>query len=712
VKDFLPQLIQFNIPFIFIVFVGALAFLGSFWLYRTTIPKINVSPKYILLGIRGIVFFLILLLFFAPRFIFTFKETSKPKVAVFLDNSKSMGFDENDQSRWQIALNSIKEVNDIIPENTDLFQYTFNTQVEEITGDVINVSDYATNFSSVINNIKNVKYDKVFIVSDGNSTDGIYNLSENWPFKTQIYTIGIGKTESGVDLSISNVVFDPISYLDKETEVEVQIRSKNIQKDYRTQLKLFDHSKVIKSQIINAGKGDVEQSVKFKFKSSQLGLNKFKVEIENIDNESNQLNNSYTFVQNVLKSKLRIGLLGGAPSYDTKFISFLLNQLDDVEVFTFIEQKNGQFYKGTEQKYLDSLDVVVFCGFPGPFTNSNTLNRIKSIISQKQVPIINILNQYTSQSGIESFSEYYPFIELPNKSRGSQVLINAPTGQNKHPILLLFDKQDLNNRFWSKVPPLDIYFSGGKLKSNAIEILSGIVGKQVVPIILGNESKTLRSMVLNGEGFWKWYFLFQDEKELLPGYSRLLNYMIRWVSDKAKIKPVVLETNNRVVNLGEKIIINGYIYDANFNPVYDGNLLVQAEWNNQEFNLESTNDSSGNYLIEFIPPGEGKYNINARGFKEDVELGIDRLEIEVVPIEKEFIRVEQNVDFLKRLAEMSDGYYVNSSNLDSLKDALLIEEEIKFSDRIYEVWYEPIILGLILLLITVEWIMRKRLGLV
>ena len=193
--------------------------------------------------------------------------------------------------------------------------------------------------------------------------------------------------------------------------------------------------------------------------------------------------------------------------------------------------------------------------------------------------------------------------------------------------------------------------------------------------------------------------------------SFLIN-LLRWANDRAKLKPVILKSEKNVVNLGEPVQLTGYIYDAAFQPVKDGDLIVNANWNQQEFSIEAVNDSTGNYLIEFVPPGEGKYTIKAKGFREGIELGNDQMEIEVIPIEKEFIHIDQNVDFLQKLAGMGNGFYVDASQIDSLASALNEPDRVILKDRVIDIWYHPVLLTLISLLISVEWILRKRLGLV
>jgi len=61
---------------------------------------------------------------------------------------------------------------------------------------------------------------------------------------------------------------------------------------------------------------------------------------------------------------------------------------------------------------------------------------------------------------------------------------------------------------------------------------------------------------------------------------------------------------------------------------------------------------------------------------------------------------------------MGNGFYVNASTIDSLKSALIEPDKVILKDHIIDIWYHPVLLTIIIVLISAEWIIRKRLGLV
>jgi len=322
------------------------------------------------------------------------------------------------------------------------------------------------------------------------------------------------------------------------------------------------------------------------------------------------------------------------------------------------------------------------------------------------------LTKHTDINKLQAFRDYLPFESVIRNRNALPVTVANPAEMSVNPILFLFDRQETLRRYWTKLPPVDVYFSLSRPKANSSVLLSDAGDSKTIPLLTLADKPRQRMVLFNGEGFWKWYFLLQNEDALLDGYAVLLNHLVRWGSDQSKIKTVALESRQTTTTPGNEINIRATLFDANYQPLKDGQLVVQALWNDQEFTLPVIPDSAGNFQINFLPPGEGKFVITARGFKDGIEMGSDRLEIEVIPTDKEFIRVSQNRDFLNRLALMGNGLYVDVADLDTLSQFLNVESELTFLERIFDIWYKPFLLIFILLLITMEWILRKRYNLV
>lgn len=712
-QQLFPELIRFNVPFIIILVLVFLASVASWWLYRRLNPPLARGSQYMLLSLRAMILFLVLLLFFSPRFIITFQSEKRPYLGIFTDNSASMAVRDNDRPRWQETMAVRQQFQEMLPSSARIRHFTFNSSVNEHKANAeLEVSEYATNFTVLLETIRKENFDKVIIISDGNHTEGSYPLTDRWPSMTNLYTVGIGNIETGIDVSIDNVRYESLNYVKKKSDIEVQISSRGLPKKERLQMRLFLDKRLINAQFVELEAGSYQYRVFFEYTPERIGLHRLRVEIDSLAGEKNWENNSYTFVQNILKSKIKVGLISGLPSYDSKFLNFLLSRNEDIELLTFTETPRQRAFDGSDDRHIDSLEVVILCGYPGSFSQPDQMNRLVNVLKTGNSSALIFLTKHTDISKLQTFRDYLPFERVVRNRDVLAVAVSNPAEMSVNPILFLFDRQENLRRYWNKLPPVDVHFSLSQPKTNTRTLLSAAGDSEPIPLLALADKPRQRMVLFNGEGFWKWYFLLQNEEELVDGYAILLNHLVRWGSDQSKIKPVALESRQATTTPGNEITIRATLFDANYQPLKDGQLVVQALWNEQEFTLQALPDSAGNFQINFLPPGEGKFVITARGFKDGIEIGSDRLEIEVIPTDKEFIRVSQNRDFLNRLAVMSNGLYVDAADLDSLRRFLSLEPEPMFLERIFDIWYKPFLLILILVLITMEWILRKRNNLV
>ena len=691
----MPEYISLNIPFIFILLIIVLALIISYYFYKKTVPEIKNPIRYLLLVLRAIVFTLLFLLLFSPKLSLTFMKNIMPKTAVYIDNSASMS-SEGRIDKVKALLEALKpSLND---NNIDF--YAFNSVVSPLNKDSLRAEGYETNFNAVFKNAKENKYSKILIISDGNNTE-----SENFSNPSiPVITLGVGKISGSTDIYIADVKYNAIARLKKKETIEVVIGNKNSQISKKINVKLFNGKKLLKNKIVQHITAGTEQSIYFNYTPLKTGLSRFTVVMDTLTDEENVKNNKRTFVQKIISKNRSIGLFVGIPDYDSKFMSLLLSRIDEFDVYKYIDKIN---YGNASEQALDSLDVLIFSNFPGPFTRTQTLNKLNNIITRKHPGVIIKQGENTDYKKLRIFDKLLPFKSTPKKIPTTEYSVLNSTD----PLLILYTESFLNNKFWQKLPPVNLQYLLRDFKPGAKNILYGLNGITKSPLISTYKKGRFRSVYFNGDGYWRWYFTLTQYADIESGYQKLLTNLVYWASNAAKLQRITLDTENgkRVFRLGEKIRLNINLYDADFEPITNGNIELGVIWNKQTFNVDVVNDSSGIYRAEFYPPGDGKYRLTTRGFSGGVEVGSAKLSLEVIPVEKEFLSASQNAAFLKTLAENSGGIYFNLPvNPDTLQKVMSVQSFTKINEKNIELWYKPIIVILIILIITLEWIIRRK----
>jgi len=708
----LPDLIQINIPFIVILLLAALGALFSYSQYKKTLPEISAPWRWGLALLRGLMVFLLLLAFFRPQITAFYHKQKKKQLAVFIDRSQSMTVQDDSLPRWRQEQLAVQQIRRFAAKNLAVSWYGFHSDVFRMNPDSLQPTLYGTNLLKVVKKINRLTPDAAIIMSDGNYTEGSYPAAGQWNAGVPLFTVGLGQARAEPDLFIREVSYKPVAYQGKPQTIVARIGSIALHKAFKGRVYLKANGKTVNSAALLIRPREVLQQVDLHYTPQKAGPLRLQVFIEPLHNEKNTVNNHYTGLQNILKGRLKVAVISGAVDYDSKFIHQLLNARNDIDCDLFVQVKNNRWIGGKAPRP-ENFDVLVFSNFPGPYSTPANVQMFLNLIETQRCGLLFVTGKYVNQRYLKLFKEYLPFRMLPQHVSGLATLQISPQEDTGDPLLQVFDSKNRIRQFWEKVPPLEIFYMGGQLNKEANTLLTALTVKKRVPILIRQQFPKLRSIVLNGAGFWKWHFLLQDAPELSGGYGNLLHLSVRWLSERQKLQQVVLQSVEKTHYLGRPVHLNVRLFDAAFKPLRDGRVTIEASWNKQKFYLDAGTaaDSNGVYHSSFIPPGEGRYTVTATGYRNNVLLGNDQLVFEVIPFEKELLETRQNIPLLREMASASGGRYVTVSGLDSLKEILNTTPQRIRVRKTLNLWDSIYLLMAILGLIFLEWTLRKFKGL-
>ena len=696
-----PAAVESNIPFLMLLGIALLAFGFAYWHYRSVTPQISNIKRRLLMGLRFITFASVLLLFIKPNITLIFQREIKPKVSVYVDNSLSMSIQDAAEKRWEQTGTVLKELNTL-----NLYgRWVFNSTIIPLTDSSFVVSKDATNFETLFRHIDQNKADNIIIISDGNVTEGSYPVKLQQHQDKKIFTIGVGNEKNNSDLFIGDVSYEPVIYKGIKQNITVKIGTKNLKKAFTASVKLMQKRTVLAIKSFRVDTLDAFHTIVFSNTPQSIGRIKFKVILENYKSDVNKQNNSFHFIQQVLKKKLQIAVFTGLPGYESKFLNQLLSTDQDFDCHFFPENKQGKFTDKKKFNFKKPFDVLVFQNFPGPFTRRETIIQLAEILKKRKSSLFLMLGEKTDLAKLNQILEFTPFEQLPKKIR-PKASLSFNSGNST--ILDLFKDPAANSQFWQQIPPIDILFAPGKLKSGSKILLSG----NSRPLIFSYCKPGFRNITFSGSGFWRWHFLMQSNSTLANGYKNLLKHSIRWLADRRNIKPVILKSDADKVVPGKVLHLSGFIYDADFKPVKDGQFQLQVKQGKEIIELNAVMDSSGRYSAEFVPAKDGTLQFTAKGFRFDRLYGQYQLKIEVAAAEKEFIHTGLSRRYLQQIAKESGAMYADAAQIDSLLQHIPQDISIQKEKQSIALWYNPFLLALILLCIISEWILRRRFGLI
>jgi len=709
----IPSYFQINISFFILLFVGILSGLFAYYQYRQTVPPISKFLRIFLGILRGSAIAFILLLLFAPEFTAIWQKAKSGKLVILIDKSASMGLVENNKNRLSRSLNISENLISRINNQVDISIFGFDTDTTQFKILTMDTSRLGTNIdkslSSIIEAKKNVT--DIVLITDGNFSLGDNPLYSEYINRINLFTIGIGDTLEVPDLMITEVKNNKIVYQDQPTQIQVFVMSRGI-KTERISLSMKRGNQILQAKDVQLNNEGRILPVEFEVNPDKVGLNQYDFYLETAPSEVITQNNKYTISMNVLKGKIKVGLISSKPGYDTKFLNQLLSDQDDVHLYTSVDLNKGKFYGDNPEKFIDSLDVSILHNYPSHSHSGSRAGQFINRLKSRRIPSLIILSEKVNNTQLASLRNIFPIksIRFSDQYIESQV---KPSAMEKFlPILSVFEDDDSEEKFWSSRPPIQFPFSNISFESPVKTLLqtsNPLNGSNLGhPVLTTRESRGNKSALILGSGFWRWHFLFSEDKDFKNSWQLILKNLIRWLDTGTVDKNVILTAAKHKYQVGDNIFLNTQVYDGSFNSVNDGLIRTTISGPSVLFEIESNFVENGRYEGDFVPLTPGRYLIKSEAWRNNITLGIDEIELVVTTVNREFLNTRQNHRFLKRLAEKTGGKYLDEKDAGEMINYLNLKPEIKSESLTVELWNRLPFLLIIVFLLSLEWFIRKR----
>ena len=194
-------------------------------------------------------------------------------------------------------------------------------------------------------------------------------------------------------------------------------------------------------------------------------------------------------------------------------------------------------------------------------------------------------------------------------------------------------------------------------------------------------------------------------------YDKLVENSVRWLINKEDSKRVRFSTNKEFYTNGEEVIVNAQVYTENFDPVENTEVRVDFRRDGFTMNRILRSIGEGRYetRLEILEPGEYAFSGEAR-YHERM-LGSDNGSFTIGVFSVEMLKTTADSILLAQMSEASRGRYYKQGEIRGILNELN-NETITITDQhnIY-IWNELWLLVLVIALLSLEWLFRKRWGL-
>ena len=663
---------------------------GLFYAYVFYNKQAKSRLKYLLFGLRSILVAFICFLLMAPLLSTKKDIEEKPLLIVAQDNSASIPLGSSkafDLKAYQSALNTLTEN---LHKKYDIAFLRFGDQVKE--NRQLDFSDQETDmsklFSAVNEQYGNRNIGAIVLASDGIINKGSSISLQNIPKNAAVYTIGLGDTTIKKDLLIRNVNYNRIVYLDNEFPLEINLSAFK-SKGSKSVLNIESADGKQQSRAISIDNDFWRQSVTVKLDAKKIGVQKIKISLSSIGNEVSEVNNQQTIYVEVLEGKQKILLLANAPHPDLNAIkqSLSANKNYDIKVaFPYEMPKNWNDYS------VIILHNMPSTATPLPSALKNNVNKPIWFIAGAETNL-NLLNQAQTIA----------------KFTGGNV--------QEHDVALNrnfyhFTLSDQLQQLFKNLPPLSGP-SGKPIISGDYQSLFNKRSDAEMPLMFFAKGEKNTAFLL-GEGFWRWRLENYSVSSNFAAFDEWVSKTIQFLSaseDKRKFKAYPVKER---FTANEEVLMQAELYNDSYEPIGDAEIAVEIGHSSGKKYSYVFSKKDGFYELNAGLLPEGEYSYTAK-----TTLGGKRLESKglfvVEQIDVEHLNTTADHQLLYNISEMSGGKFVLPTELSTLEELIANNEKIVtivHTDHTYEELIDlKWIFFLLIALLSTEWFLRKRNGL-
>lgn len=282
-----------------------------------------------------------------------------------------------------------------------------------------------------------------------------------------------------------------------------------------------------------------------------------------------------------------------------------------------------------------------------------------------------------------------------------------------HPMLQLSSVESENSTMWEKLPDLVGYNPLGRAKPGATVLATHPLSEPDNPkIILAIQRYGRgRTMAFATSSSWNWQMEMPHED---MSHERFWRQVLRWLALSSP-KPLELNLDKETYVLNEQVTLKVDVRDSTYTPIEDASIKARITTPSGNF-LEIPFNWSSNGKVEYVAachPGEqGLYLVEIVAYSsKGVFLGKTESAFFVEPSKVEYTNAHLMEPMLKRIAELSGGRYYHEKQAERLPDEISVIQSSYSKLVEHELWDMPLLFLLVILILSIEWYVRRSKGL-
>ena len=654
---------------------------------------------------------------------------SRTIVPVLVDVSRSMRVpDAGDLTRMAQA-NAIAQF-DLLPALSKKFE-----AVRIDAGDA-NKSDLIGALEGVRARFRGQHVAGIVLLSDGADTGEHTPTSES---SLPVFAIGVGSTGGLRDREVVSIAAGDQRLSDASVDLEVTASTSGFGRA-PYEIRLLANGASVDTRRVTPSADASPDRVRFTVFPDQSRTTIYTAEIPAAADESVTENNARSVIVTAAGRKRRLLVIAGAPGFEHSFMmrAWALDTGLEVDSIvrkgknadgrdTFVIQAGADrapaLATGFPQRREDlyAYDALVIANVEGDFFGRPQLAMMADFVAERGGGILFAGSRSLEQRGLAG-TPLEPVLPVELDERRVSVVraVFSPGGRNApnqlvvtsegetHPITRLGASGDDTRAKWAALPALAAAAPLGQARAGAsvLAVISSPDGG-LFPAVAVQRYGQGRSMIFGGEASWRWRMLAPASDR---SHELFWRQAARWLSTTSP-DPVSVSAPEQI-EPGDTASIDIAARDSSFAAVPDARVTasVSRDGKDQPLTVRRT-DAPGHFAAAFAPAERGIYRIHVEAARGTIGLGASDRTIYVGGSDREFADPRLNEGFLRRLARDSGGRYVRASDASRVLSWLDESAQQTAEPAQRDLWNRSWSLIAVVLLLCVEWTLRRRWGL-
>lgn len=676
------------------------------WLqYRRYVSdQLQKAPAFGLAVLRGLSVALLALLLLNPYLRTDKKIVEKPVLVLAFDNSASLlQADSNALRNKMQALQTA--ITDQLGEAVDLRSFGFGAELSDTVSFDFGekATDYSRVFETLLQRYSGKRVAGVVLATDGIQNRGYDPLSLIEKWGTPIYAWPLGDTSLKRDLRIRAVRANNRVFINNDFGVQIDLEINKLN-GRQAQITLESvepgGNKVLASQTVNVNRDRFYTTLSMVAQAGkEAGLRKYRLRASIADEDNNSTaNNSRDFYTEVMDMRTRILLVAHAPHPDLGLIRQAIQDNPQYELV---------LRYATQGVNIDGkFDLAILHQLPSTATFSAAW--LQSI-QQLGLPRWFMVGSQTTLPALQQAQQTVQIQARAGSANKVLPGLKADFG--------LFQTPETWETAMMQLPPLDVPFADYQLKVQGSALLQQRIGQLTtdMPLLAYNALSQPREALLLGEGLWRWQLASAEQRQNSAVAAEVVGKSLQFLAITESKDPFVVRTSKNLYQEQDDIYFEATLRNDSREAVNDADVRIEIKnEQNQRFSYVMGR-SNKNYLLNAgaLPPGnyswQAEVNFSGKRLTQQGAFAVAALDLE------QNDRVA-NHRILAQWSALSGGRMLPGENpIDSLLPWLQASQATTptsyYESRLRELISLEWLLGLIALLLSFEWVLRRYWGL-